>query len=73
MVGYVGVLTVASRGSAGPGEVELRIRGGTERFLARSDEPLPIGRRVLVIEAHRHRTVTVVPWDDDGLDPINIK
>ena len=64
MIGYVGVLTVACRGSAGPGEVQLSIRGGSERFLALSDTPLPVGTRVLVVESHRHRTVTVVPWDD---------
>jgi hypothetical protein len=72
MVGYVGVLTVACRGSAGPGEVQLSIRGGSERFLAVSDDPMPIGTRVLVIESRGHRTVTVVPWDDttDLLPPV---
>ncbi len=64
MIGSIGVLTVASRGTAGPGEVRVSIRGGTERFLARSDDPLPVGATVLVVEVHRHRTVTVVPWDD---------
>lgn len=64
MIGRVGVLTVACRGSAGAGEVQISIRGGTERFLAQSDDPLPVGTRVLVIESHGHRTVTVVPWED---------
>ncbi len=64
VIGSVGVLTVATRGADGPGEVQISIRGGSERFLAHSDEPLPIGTCVLVIEQHRHRTVTVVPWDD---------
>jgi hypothetical protein len=64
MVGYVGVLTVASRGAAGPGEVKLRIRGGTEHFLAISDEPLPVGTQVLLVESRGNRTFTVVPWDE---------
>jgi hypothetical protein len=69
MIGYVGVLTVACRGAAGPGEVQISIRGGTERFLALSDTPLPVGARVLVIESHPYRTVTVVGWDDPTLLP----
>ena len=49
-VGRVGVLTVATRGSAGPGEVLIKIRGGSEAFLAWSEKPLPRGATVLVIE-----------------------
>lgn len=63
-VGRVGSLIVATRGPDGPGEVVLEIRGGTETYLAWSDEPLPENTVVLVVEARTHRTVHVVPWHD---------
>ena len=59
-VGYTGVLTIATRGSAGAGEILLSIRGGTESLLAWSDEPLPRGTTVLVIDVISSRTVRVV-------------
>lgn len=61
-VGSIGVLTVATRGRAGAGEVLIRIRGGTESYLAWSDEPLAKGTTVLVIESRGARTVNVVEW-----------
>lgn len=64
IVGHVGPLVVATRGSDGPGEVELKVRGGIEVFLAWSDEPLPRGATVLVIGAGPHRSVDVVSWTD---------
>ena len=63
-VGLAGRITVATRGADGPGEVELRIRGGTECFLARSDEPLPVGAAVIVLSTLGPRTVVVFPWAD---------
>jgi hypothetical protein len=63
-VGRVGVLTVATRGSTGPGEVAIRIRGGSECFLAWSEKPLPRGATVLVIESRGARAVDVVEWED---------
>ena len=63
-VGRVGVLTVATRGSRGPGEVRIKIRGGSENFLAWSARPLPRGATVLVIESRGARTVDVIEWDD---------
>ena len=63
-IGAVGVLTVATRGTDGPGEVRVRIRGGSEHFLAWSEEPLPRGTTVLVIESRGSRAVDVVQWDD---------
>jgi hypothetical protein len=61
-VGMTGMLLVATRGADGPGEVLIRIRGGTETYLAWSDRPLPRGRTVLVVESRGARRVTVVPW-----------
>jgi hypothetical protein len=63
-VGRIGVLLVATRGAGGPGEAQLKIRGGTETFLAYSDEPLPKGTTVLVVEQRSARTVDVVAWSD---------
>jgi membrane protein implicated in regulation of membrane protease activity len=64
LIGCIGVLTVATRGPAGPGEVLVKVRGGTEHFLAWSAEPLPRGTSVLVIETRGQRAVDVSPWDD---------
>jgi hypothetical protein len=63
-VGRVGVLTIGTRGSAGPGEVHLKIRGGSESFIAWSEQPLPRGATVLVIESRGARAVDVVEWED---------
>lgn len=64
LIGSIGVLSVATRGSAGPGEVIVKVRGGSEAFLAWSPEPLPKGATVLVIETRGHRTVDVSSWTD---------
>ena len=48
----------------GPGEVLVRIRGGTESFVAWSVEPLPLGATVLVTESRGSRQVEVIEWAD---------
>lgn len=63
-VGRIGVLLTGTRGEGGPGEVLIKIRGGSEAFLAFSDEPLPKGATVLVIESRGARAVDVTPWTD---------
>jgi hypothetical protein len=63
-IGTVGVLTVATRGTAGPGEVRIKIRGGSEHYLAWSEAPLPKGTIVLVVDYRGPRAVDVVEWDD---------
>src|SRR5580698_7448982 len=63
-IGRVGVLSVATRGADGPGEVLVKIRGGSEAFLAWSDKPLPRGATVLVIESRGERAVDVIEWED---------
>ena len=68
-IGCVGVLSVATRGTAGPGEVHIKIRGGSETFLAWSEKPLPRGATVLIIESRGTRTVDVIEWED-SLDEI---
>jgi len=61
-VGCTGVLTVGTRGAAGPGEVLVKIRGGSESFLAWSADPLPRGETVLVVDSRGARALTVVPF-----------
>ena len=67
LIGSIGVLCVATRGDAGPGEVLLKIRGGTEAYIAYSAEPIAKGSTVLVIESRGARTVDVSEW----ADPLN--
>lgn len=63
-VGLAGRIVIATRGADGPGEVQLRIRGGTETFIARSADPLPVGAAVIVLDTLGPRTVVVSPWAD---------
>jgi hypothetical protein len=60
---------VGTRGGDGPGEVHIKIRGGSETFLAWSEKPLPRGATVLVIESRGARSVNVIEWED-SLDDI---
>jgi len=63
-IGAVGVLTVATRGTDGPGEVWVKVRGGSEHFIAWSETPLPRGTTVLILDSRGTRTVDVTKWDD---------
>ena len=63
-IGCVGVLTVGTRGAAGPGEVLIKIRGGSETFLAWSERPLPKGATVLVVNSRGARALDVIEWED---------
>ncbi|MFJ8824829.1 hypothetical protein ACIREE_23975 [Streptomyces sp. NPDC102467] len=69
VVGCTGKLVIGTRGAGGPGEVLVRVRGGTETFIAYSDEPLTRDSTVLVIESLGHRQVSVMAWSDPLLDP----
>jgi hypothetical protein len=62
VIGCTGVLEIGTRGSAGPGEVLIQVRGGREALLAWSDEPLPRGSTVLVISSRGGRQVDVIAW-----------
>lgn len=66
-LGLAGRIVLATRGDDGAGEVELRIRGGTETFIARSADPLPVGQAVIVLATLGPRTVVVSPW----IDPVD--
>jgi len=64
-VGSIGVLTVATRGPDGPGEVLLRIGGGTEAYLAWSEQPLPRGSEVLAFNSRGDRSVDVMQFGEE--------
>jgi hypothetical protein len=64
VIGTVGMIVIATRGEAGPGEVRVRVRGGSEMFLAWSEDPLTAGTTVLVTNSRGPRAVDVTEWDD---------
>jgi hypothetical protein len=66
VIGKLGVLTVATRGAVGPGEVLFTLNGSSEAYLAWSETPLTKGSRVLVIAERGLRTVDVASCDDSG-------
>ena len=64
VIGSIGVLVVGTRGPQGPGEVLVKIRGGSEAYIAWSPAPIPKGATVLVIESRGARSVDVSEWTD---------
>jgi hypothetical protein len=60
LVGTVGYVSVPIP-SAGPGEVVLSVRGGSEHFAAFADEPVAKHARIVVVESRSARSVTVTP------------
>ena len=64
LIGSIGVLVIATRGAQGPGEVIIKVRGGSEAYLAWSAEPIPQGSSVLVINNRGTRSVDVSAWAD---------
>jgi hypothetical protein len=60
----MGVVIVATRGPQGPGEVLLRLNGGTEAYLAWSEQPLAIGTEVAVYDVRGERSVDVMQLGD---------
>jgi hypothetical protein len=64
VIGTVGMIVIATRGPAGPGEVQVRVRGGSEKFLAWSAAALPKGTTVLITDSRGPRSVDVMEWDD---------
>lgn len=63
-IGKIGRLTLATRGTDGPGQVELPIRGGRETYTAWSTQPLPGMSTVLVVADRGGRALDVEPWLD---------
>jgi hypothetical protein len=65
-VGCIGTLTVATRGADGPGEVLVKLHGGTEAYLAWSEQPLARGSTVLVFDSRGDRAVDVMQWTEEA-------
>jgi membrane protein implicated in regulation of membrane protease activity len=61
LVGRTGVVVIAPAPGV-LGEVELRIDGTRESFLATADTAIPVGDPVLVVDELGDRRVVVVPW-----------
>jgi hypothetical protein len=61
VVGLPAYVTVAIPGGARPGEVLLRVRGGTESYIAYADEPVSVGSQVVVLADRGARSVLVAP------------
>jgi len=59
VMGKVGRVTARVRGAERAGEVVVPIRGGTETYLAYSDEEIAVGSAVLVIRSRGGRSVDV--------------
>lgn len=68
-VGCTGTLLIATRGVDGPGEVLVKMRGGTEAYLAWSEQPLAKGSTVLVFNERGERAVDVMEWSDPLDEP----
>jgi hypothetical protein len=60
VLGAVGTVTLPIR-EGKPGEVVLKVRGGTEAFAAWADEPIAKAVRVVVVEQTGARSVLVTP------------
>jgi membrane protein implicated in regulation of membrane protease activity len=58
-VGCRGVLTVATRGKEGPGEVQVELNGASTTFIAYSDSALERGTPVVVYDVFGGRRVNV--------------
>jgi hypothetical protein len=60
VLGAVGIVTLAIPAGK-PGEVVLRVRGGTEAFAAWADQPVAKGVKVVVVDHTTARSVQVTP------------
>ena len=71
VVGTTGRRILPTRGPGGPGEVMLAMAGGgTEAYIAWSEEPLPRGCEVLVWNSRGDRSVDVLQFGSEA-DPPN--
>ncbi len=61
VVGKPAHVVVAIPGPNRAGEVTVRIRGGTEAYIAYADQRIEAGAEVVVVADHGARTVSVAP------------
>ncbi|MGH9101539.1 MAG: hypothetical protein ACRDYD_00915 [Acidimicrobiales bacterium] len=62
LIGEVGFVTTRIGGRDKAGEVQIRLRGGSETFIAYGDEPIEKGRQVLVLGRRPGRSLEVTPF-----------
>jgi membrane protein implicated in regulation of membrane protease activity len=60
VTGRTATVVVAIPGGNARGEVMVRVRGGTETYMARADGPIAVGVNVLVVEDCGERTLFVI-------------
>ena len=60
VVGKTAHVTVAITGGARPGEVLVRVRGGSESYIAYADEPVDEGVQVVILADRGARSLMVV-------------
>jgi hypothetical protein len=61
LIGCQGTVTVAIRGQEGPGEIEISLDGGTQTYIAHSDQPIAKGATAVIFETRPGRHVDVSP------------
>lgn len=61
VVGRSAQVSLAIPGGPEPGEVLVRIRGGTETYIAFSDQPVEEGAQVVVLADRGGRMLSVAP------------
>ena len=61
VVGRTAHVSVAIPGGDRPGEVILRVRGGSEAYIAYAEQALGVGAQVVVVDDRGARTVIVAP------------
>jgi hypothetical protein len=71
-VGLTGTVVTRIRGGQQPGEVRVVHAGLPHTYIAYSDDPMPVGTRVLVINDRGARGVDVEPWDIPGTDAAGV-
>ena len=62
LVGRIGTVVSAVRGSSGPGEIRVVVAGIAHYYIAFATIPVAIGAEVLVINSRGDRQVDVDPW-----------
>jgi hypothetical protein len=66
LVGTLGSVTIKVRGGTLPGEVRVVVQGIAHYYIAYAEQPIPVGRQVLVINARGARQIDVEPWHELG-------
>src|SRR5262245_39042678 len=68
LIGKIGTVVHAIRGSSGAGEVRVVVAGIPHYYIAYAEGAIPTGAEVLVINHRGARQVDVEPWPGLGVD-----